>query len=85
MQWSVVKQFIKRKLSLNRVLMEQMAKGMRGGGAERAPLASEEGMEESPIQLSGTLVEVTRGKEFKVKINWPSRPKAGSWHYSSFP
>ena len=40
--------------------------GLGGQGAERAPLAREEGMEESPIQLSGTEVEITRGKEFKV-------------------
>ena len=33
----------------------------------RAPLASEEGMEEvSPLSLCGTKVEITRGKEFKV-------------------
>ena len=35
--------------------------------AERAPLASEEGIEESPLQLAGTKMEITRGKEFKVK------------------
>ena len=40
--------------------------GHGGQGVERAPLASEEGMEESPIQMSGTEVEITRGKEFKV-------------------
>ena len=40
--------------------------GHGGHGAERAPLASEEGMEEFPIQLSGTEVEITRGKGFKV-------------------
>ena len=45
-------------------MMEEDGQG--GQGAERAPLASEEGMEESPIQLSGTEVEITRGKEFKV-------------------
>ena len=47
--------------------MEQMDdKEKIGGGSKRAPLASEEGMEESPIQLAGTMVEVTKGKEFKV-------------------
>ena len=45
-------------------MMEEDGHG--GQGAERAPLASEEGMEESPIQMSGTEVEITRGKEFKV-------------------
>ena len=40
--------------------------GHGGQGVERAPLASEEGMGESPIQLSGTEVEITRGKEFKI-------------------
>jgi hypothetical protein len=68
MQWWAVQQFIKRKLSLNTVLMELMDdKDQKGRGSERAPLASEEGMEESPIQLSGTEVEVTRGNEFKVR------------------
>jgi hypothetical protein len=43
--------------------------GHGGQGAERTPLASEEGMEESPIQLSGTDVDITRGKEFKVRRN----------------
>jgi hypothetical protein len=45
-------------------MMEEDGHG--GQGAERAPLASAEGMEESPMQLSGTEVEITRGKEFKV-------------------
>ena len=35
--------------------------------AERAPLASEEGLDESPLQLAGTKTEITRGKEFKVR------------------
>ena len=39
-------------------MMEEDGHG--GQGAERAPLASEEGMEESPIQLSDTEVEITR-------------------------
>ena len=38
--------------------------GYGGQGAERAPLASEES--ESSLQLAGTEVEITRGKEFKV-------------------
>ena len=32
----------------------------------RAPLASQEAMEESPIQMSGEVSESVRGKEFKV-------------------
>ena len=49
---------------------EMMGEDGHGGqGAERALLASEEGMGESPIQMSGTEVEITRGKEFKVGKN----------------
>ena len=40
---------------------------MSGREAVRAPLASEEGMEESPLWLSGTKVETAKGKEFKVR------------------
>ena len=40
---------------------------MSGGDGVRAPLASEEGMEDSPLWLSGTKVETTKGKEFKVR------------------
>ena len=32
----------------------------------RAPLASQEAMEESPMQICGHISEYTRGKEFKV-------------------
>ena len=32
----------------------------------RAPLASQEAMEESPIQMCGEVSESVRGKEFKV-------------------
>ena len=32
----------------------------------RAPLASQEAMEESPIQMSAEVSESVRGKEFKV-------------------
>ena len=32
----------------------------------RAPLASQEGMDDSPLLLSGTKVETIMGKEFKV-------------------
>ena len=46
---------------------EMMGEDGNGGkGAERALLASEEGMGESPIQMSGTEGEITRGKEFQV-------------------
>jgi hypothetical protein len=41
--------------------------GHGGQEAERASLASEERMEESPMQTSGTEVEITRGNEFKVQ------------------
>ena len=65
MQWWTVRQVIKDKLWLSKVLRELMEdKEMAGRKAERAPLASEES--ESSLQLAGTEVEITRGKEFKV-------------------
>ena len=59
MQWWTVRQVIKDKLWLSKVLRELMEdKEIAERKAERAPLASEEGMEESPIQLSYTEVEI---------------------------
>ena len=37
----------------------------------RAPLASQEAMEESPLQICGQISEFTRGKEFKVIFIFP--------------
>ena len=42
----------------------------------RAPLASQEAMEESPIQMCGEVSESVRGKEFKV-----DNSKLGAMHY----
>jgi hypothetical protein len=65
MQWWTVRQVIKDKLWLSNVLRQLMEnKEMAGTKAQRAPLASEES--ESSLQLAGTEVEITRGKEFKV-------------------
>ena len=43
----------------------------------RAPLASQEAMEESPIQMCGEVSESVRGKEFKVD----NRYNLGAMHY----
>ena len=43
---------------------DKMAEDMDTG--VRAPLASQEAMEESPMQICGHISEYTRGKEFKV-------------------
>ena len=49
-------QFIRSKLEMDVGEMD----------TSRAPLASEETMEESPVQLCDHISEFTRGKEFKV-------------------
>ena len=56
---SLVK-LIRTKLRVGDTMAEDM------DTAVRAPLASQEAMEESPMQICGQISEYTRGKEFKV-------------------
>ena len=48
--------------------MTDMADDNTGAAHARAPLASQENMDES-IQICGQISEFTRGKEFKVEAS----------------
>jgi len=47
----------------------------------RAPLASQEAMEESPLQICGQISEFTRGKEFKIGPRYKSIKFLGEGAY----
>lgn len=49
--------------------------------AVRAPLASQEAMEESPMQICGQISEYTRGKEFKIGPRYKSIKFLGEGAY----
>jgi len=54
---------------------------MSGREPVRAPLASQEGMDDSPLLLSGTKVETIMGKEFKVGPRYSSVRYLGEGAY----
>jgi len=80
-QWISVVKFFRIKIAKATHQNQNMSDKEDKEGNQRAPLASQEAMEDSPMQICGQTSEFSRGKEFKVGPRYKSIKFLGEGAY----